>query len=142
MIFTVRAAVPSLNDYIRAERSNRFIAAKLKADIQDRLGWELKPRPEKPLETVADLTVAFILKDRRKDWDNVMFGLKFIQDALVEARILKDDSPAWLNPPRVLFGFDASDPRIIIRLEPGEPFPKAGNAEPLMIAAEYAARFR
>lgn len=140
MIFTIRTKVPTLNEYIKAERANRYIAAKLKADTQEEIGWEIlaaAPRcfSPKPIETVSDMTVVFILADKRKDYDNVMFGLKFIQDALVARGILHDDSPKWLNPPRVFFAYDAADPRIIVEIAPSETYTPPKEVDDIIIKA-------
>lgn len=143
MIFTVRTHIPTLNEYIKAERSNRYIAAKLKAETQERLTWELLPRPPKPpVESPQELDVVFVLADMRKDWDNVAFGLKFIQDALVEAEILKDDSPKYLNPPRVHFAIDKNDPRTVIRIRAADPFTTPPETKDILVAAEYLERFK
>lgn len=142
MIFTIRGKIPTLNEYIKAERTNRYLAAKLKQETQDALGWQmLNGRPPTPLETPQDLAVAFVLKDLRKDYDNVAFGLKFIQDALVEYGWLRDDSPKYLNPPRVFFAVDKADPRTVIRLTVAEPYAPSREAVELLTAAEYLDRF-
>ena len=147
MIFTIRTHIPTLNEYIKAERSNRYIAAKLKAETQEEIGWELlgaAPRGlvPRPLETPQDLAVVFVLSDMRKDWDNIQFGLKFIQDALVEGGWLKDDSPKYLNPPQVFFAIDKADPRTVVKLTAAEPFKPQAKALEILVAAEYEARFR
>ncbi len=68
--------------------------------------------------------VKWIEKDRRRDYDNVMSGIKPILDALVELERIVNDSPKWMDPPTHSFEVDKKDPRIevtISSLEPGTP---------------------
>ena len=82
--------LPSLNDYINACRTNRFKAAKMKANYEDDIGMFLArlPRFEKPV------TIEFhwVEGSKRRDLDNVCFAKKFILDALVKCGKLKDDN--------------------------------------------------
>lgn len=82
--------LPSLNDYVNACRTNRFKAAKMKANYEDDIGMFINrlPRFEEPV------TIGFhwVEENKRRDLDNVAFAKKFILDALVKCGKLKDDN--------------------------------------------------
>lgn len=82
--------LPSLNDYIRICRGNKYEAAKFKRDTEAEIGLFLAklPRFEKPVK----LHFLWIESSKRRDFDNVAFAKKFILDALVKKGKLKDDN--------------------------------------------------
>jgi len=86
----IKLKLPSANDYIEACRRNRFQAAKLKEDTETAIMLFLRrlPKIEKPVK----IEFVWTEDNRRRDLDNIAFGKKFILDALVKARKLKDDN--------------------------------------------------
>lgn len=90
---------PSMNEYINAERRNRFVAAKMKKE------WTKLVRIHMPLgvlcgEAEFPIKVKFIVHEanKRRDVDNVsaMVG-KFCLDGMVKSGILPDDSQKYVN---------------------------------------------
>ena len=93
---------PSLNEYINAERRNRFAAAKIKKEWTERvmdivlaqtLG-DKKPNLKFPT------AVRFIVheQNQRRDIDNVSAMVsKFCLDGMVKAGLLPDDSQKYVN---------------------------------------------
>jgi len=94
-IFTIPCRLISLNQYIEAERSNKYAAA------------NMKKKQTSICATYAKLELQNKLKDKRYDiiclWqfstlgrdpDNVFFAIKFILDGLVNAGIMDDDNCA------------------------------------------------
>jgi len=80
----------NLNDYIRAERANRYIAAKLKADYcKEARPYVSKLRLSKCY--AYDVVCEWITPTKRADSDNIFFGIKFILDAIVNAGCLDTD---------------------------------------------------
>lgn len=90
MKYVIDTKLPSLNDYIRACRSNKFLAAKYKRDIEAEIGVFLTrmPRWSKPIK----IHFHWIEGNKRRDLDNVSFSKKFILDAMVKYGKLKDDN--------------------------------------------------
>ena len=82
--------LPSLNDYIRVCRSNPFQASKFKKDLEQQIGVYVSRLPKftKPIK------IHFHWQEgtKRRDFDNVAAGKKFILDAMVKANRLKDDN--------------------------------------------------
>ena len=90
MKYVIDTKLPSLNDYVRACRSNKFLAAKYKRDIEAEIGVFLTrmPRWSKPIK----IHFHWVEGNKKRDLDNVSFSKKFILDAMVKYGKLKDDN--------------------------------------------------
>lgn len=86
----INGRLPSLNEYIKAERTNRFIAAKVKKQTMEYIGWQINSA--KAIQSPAIYTFHWYVKNARTDPDNIAFAVKFIFDALQEAGKLENDS--------------------------------------------------
>lgn len=92
---TIPMRLPSLNEYIRACRTNVFLANNIKRKTQADIIWYVKNLPtfDKPV------TIKFVwiseVGDRR-DLDNIAFAKKFILDALQECGKLKNDNRKYV----------------------------------------------
>lgn len=99
--FTIWQKLPSLNEVIRANRTNRYAGAKEKRDLQNDIGWAIRlALREKTLHTVEHpvaITFEWWEKTKRRDLDNIASCTKFILDALVENGILKDDNVQYVT---------------------------------------------
>lgn len=82
--------LPSLNEYINVCRTNRYKAAKYKADIEQQIaGFLIKmPTYEHPIK----IHFHWIEGNKKRDLDNVCFAKKFILDAMVKAGKLENDN--------------------------------------------------
>lgn len=82
--------LPSCNEYINACRTNKYLAAKLKSETEEKIGIYLKdvPKYEKPVR----IHFHWIEGNKRRDLDGVCFAKKFILDAMVKYKKLKDDN--------------------------------------------------
>ena len=100
---TVEGRMPSLNDYISAERANRYKAAAMQ---------QRAPR----FERRVTVRTTFYEPDMRRDADNVGFARKFVLDGLVAAGVIKDDSRKYVEqcPDRVLT--DRARPRVVVEV--------------------------
>ena len=80
---------PSLNEYIRVCRGNRYVANKFKQQTQINIGYALNRLPvfTKPVF----VTFTWVEGNMKRDWDNVTYAKKFILDALVQLGKLSDD---------------------------------------------------
>lgn len=86
---------PSLNEYIRECRANRYSGAKMKREIELDISWFFTrlPRFDKPVK----IHFHWVEDNKRRDLDNVCFGKKFILDALVKSGKLKDDNRRFVT---------------------------------------------
>lgn len=114
MTLTIPDELPDLNTYIRVERGNRYAAAKLKKDATQTVAWIAKrlPKVTRPVR----LEITWHCKNRRKDPDNISFGVKFILDGLMEAGVLENDGWGQIRAISHSFEVDAKNPRIEVVL--------------------------
>jgi len=84
----------SLNDYINAERTNRFKAAKIKKQ-QTGMVTLLTRQAKIKLDQSKCYDVIFIWHkpNNRQDHDNIAFAKKFILDGFVAAKLISNDGP-------------------------------------------------
>lgn len=82
--------LPSLNDYIKVCRSNKFQAAKYKRNIEQQIGLFLikMPKYTKPIK----IHFTWIEGNKRRDLDNICFAKKFILDAMQRYGKLENDN--------------------------------------------------
>ena len=88
--YSINMKLPSLNDYTKWCRSNKYLAAKKKADIEQEIGLHLMKMPkwDKPIK----IHFTWIEGNKKRDLDNICFAKKFILDAMVKYGKLKDDN--------------------------------------------------
>jgi len=88
---TIEGEFADLNHYINAERSNRFMGAKIKKDETEKAYWSAKQSKLKPFDKPVSISFYWTMKDKRKDPDNFCFARKFILDGFVQAGLLLGD---------------------------------------------------
>lgn len=90
MKYEINMKLPSLNEYIRACRSNKYVGAKFKKQIEEDISWFLlqMPKYNKPIK----IHFHWVEGNKRRDLDNVCFAKKFILDTMVKLGKLKDDN--------------------------------------------------
>lgn len=87
--------LPSLNEYINAERTNRFIAAKMKKEFTELVAFHCSKL--KPYSEPVWVSCTWHEPNQRRDLDNVYFGVKFLLDGIVKAGAIPDDSQKWVR---------------------------------------------
>lgn len=111
--FVIRGRLPSLNQYINAERTNRYAAAKMKSDLQKLIGAEIRRSNLKQVKPPVKLIYRFYEPNRRRDKDNVAaVAHKFVQDSLVQCGILENDGWDYVEGFSDEFYVDKLSPRI------------------------------
>ena len=115
--FTIRGTLPGLNDYIAAERTSRYQAASMKKQCETIVMHAARSlgkwQPEGPVYMVYH----WYEPNRRRDKDNISgFGRKVIQDALVRAKILRNDGWNDVEGFSDEFEVDKRNPRIVVEL--------------------------
>ena len=121
--FTVEGQLPSLNEYIKAERSTRYAASTMKHQYQNMIVIGIRRAKMKPMQTPVLLTYRFYERAMKRDKDNIAsIAHKFIQDALVVSGIIPDDGWKHIGYPQGIayvdeFYIDKKNPRIEVELE-------------------------
>lgn len=75
---------------------------------------EAKLKPVKNYPVTLDIT--WYEKDRRRDIDNIVYGVKFIADSLVKAKILEDDGQRYVRSIINHVKVDSQNPRIEVEI--------------------------
>lgn len=113
--FTIHGELVSLNKYIDAERSNRFMGAKIKKEQTRLVEWEIKSSKMEPIEGKCDFVFTWRYKNRKQDPDNISFAQKFIFDALVKQGIIGNDGWAEVGTISHFFEVD-KEPSITVKI--------------------------
>lgn len=99
--FTIHAKLPSLNEVISKDRTNRFAGAAYKKDTERIISRYITKALEtgelKPVTTSCTVRIDWHEKTKRRDADNIQSSQKFILDALVSAGVLPDDSRKYVT---------------------------------------------
>ena len=110
-------ALPSLNDYIKACRANKYGGNTVKRGVENYIVYQIKQQL-RGVRFTSPVTMAYTWceKDRRRDKDNVAFAKKFIQDALVASGMLRDDGWDYITGFTDDFRVDKDNPRIEVTI--------------------------
>lgn len=99
--FVIKMKLPSLNEVINKNRTNRHLGAKFKKDIEEYIGFEIKQALTigtlKPVENPCEVYIEWHESTKRRDVDNVQSSQKFIMDSLVSAGVIKDDGRRYVK---------------------------------------------
>lgn len=116
--FTIPGRLPGLNEVIAANRTNRHLGAKLKADTQRMIGRCIMAQlPGLHITRPVGITYCWIERDRRRDLDNIASAKKFIQDALVEQGVLENDGWKCVRELHDWFHVDKKEPRVTVEIK-------------------------
>ena len=99
--FIIKQKLPSLNDTLRYNRSNKYLGAQFKKEIEEAIGWAIRQAlTSGTLHKTTRPVVINILwheKSKRRDVDNIQSSQKFILDALVKKGVLVDDNRNYVK---------------------------------------------
>lgn len=86
----------TLNEYIEAERSNKYSGAKIKKEQTNNVC--LLARNKLKLNTgLYDVNFTWIKPDNKIDHDNIAFAKKFILDGFVKAGAIENDNCKYIR---------------------------------------------
>lgn len=115
---TIPGRLTGLNEYIADERTNRYKAAKLKRKNEDIIATAIKQQLRGiEVKSPVEMHYLWVEPDRRRDRDNIAFAKKFVQDALVNAGVLRDDGWNHVVGFSDRFGVDKINPRIEVLIK-------------------------
>lgn len=112
----INGRLPGRNEAENAARTHWAVGAKLKKEATELVQWEAIRQHIKPYAGVTIVEVTFYEKDSRRDADNIISGLKYILDGLVNAKIIVNDTRGYvmlkINPIKV----DKKAPRVEVQI--------------------------
>lgn len=99
MKITIPTGLTTLNEYVNAERRNRYIGAKIKHQQTDICRQFVQSAMAKGVRFNWPCTLHFTwhLKNKRKDPDNVAFAKKFILDGMQQAGFAENDNAKYIT---------------------------------------------
>jgi len=105
--------LPGFNEYSDKERIHRQTAAKFKKATQETIGWSiLQQLRGVSFDKPVWITYRWFEPNRLRDKSNTSMAMKFIEDALVECRVLKGDGWARVEGFEHHFAIDKNNPRV------------------------------
>lgn len=115
--FEIDKRLMGLNEYTKLNRKNKYVANEAKQREQAYIMWCIK-------EQLGNLSIkrpvighfTWIEENKRRDLDNICFAKKFILDALVDAKVLKDDNRKIVTNFTDSFEY-ANKSKVIVELE-------------------------
>lgn len=117
--FTIHSRLAGMNDFINAQRKNKYAGAEFKCSQQEIVAHEIRRQLHGvKIRRPVRISYIWIERDKRRDLDNVSgFGHKVVQDALVQCKVLKNDGWAEIVGYRDYFEVDKERPRVVVSIE-------------------------
>lgn len=97
MKFFIPGTLPSLNEVIEANRRNKYAGAMLKRETQKLIEAYIYISNLTPVDYPVVIELSWQEPNNRRDVDNIQSSKKFILDALVEMKILPNDTRKWVT---------------------------------------------
>ena len=94
--FVIEGRLPGANEFINAGYRNRFAANSMKAKTEQKVVEAIEKYGRPHFEKPVKLGFVWFEPNGKKDCDNVAFAKKFVQDALVKAGVIEDDSRKYV----------------------------------------------
>lgn len=112
--YIIDMKLPSLNDYIRVCRANKFNANKYKAKLEKEIGLFLAKMPK--WDNPIKIHFHWIEGTKKRDLDNICFAKKFILDSMVKNGKLTDDNRRYVTAFTDTFEYSDAT-RVILEIE-------------------------
>jgi Holliday junction resolvase RusA-like endonuclease len=114
----IEGSLPTLNEYINTERSNKYAGAKLKKKTEQAIKAWIKRSEVKPVGSYPiHMEYTWYCKDKRTDKSNISsMGQKLIEDSLQKAGIIRNDGWGEIANFEHAFLVDKKHPRIEVVL--------------------------
>lgn len=115
---TIPGTLPGLNEYISAERSNKYQAAQMKKQAEYVIIQTIRTQLRNvTIHVPIIINYLWVEKNARRDKDNIAFAKKFIQDGLVKAGIIGNDGWEWIDGFTDEFSIDKKNPRVEVLIK-------------------------
>ena len=116
----IKGRLIGLNEYVAAERTNRYKAAQIKRDTEELITLSLIDANEAgTLHShihPCELWITWVEPNHRRDIDNISFATKMIQDAMVRAGVFPDDNSKFICLLHHTVAYDNNNPRVEITI--------------------------
>ena len=121
MLYSIQVSgrLDGLNEYTKANRSNRYAGANMKKKNEGKVISAIRAAglEGKRIKPPVRITIDWYEPNRRRDLDNIAFAKKFILDGIVKAGLLDNDNWEFVEGFIDYFYIDKANPRIEIVIE-------------------------
>ena len=121
--FEIPGRLDAMNEYTDANRSNPYVGARMKKANQEKVEKAIDAANLIPMRCPVHIHVTWIEGIRPgaekfvpRDKDNIRSGIKYIQDALIAKKIIRNDSYRNVTPSDS-YMLNRNNPRIIVEIE-------------------------
>lgn len=115
--FEIKEKLPSLNEYTKACRSNKFLGAKMKEDVEISIWGYIKEQlGNTKITEPVQISFTWVEDNKKRDLDNICFAKKFILDALVKSNVLQNDTHKYVTGFSDEFKYE-DKPKVIIKIK-------------------------
>lgn len=112
--FTIPGRFPGLNEYTARNRSTPYAGARMKRACTGAAAEAATGHGR--IEGPYSLRVTWYERDRRRDVDNIEYGVKFILDGMVHAGTVGGDSQEYVRRIEHEVRVDKTNPRIEVEV--------------------------
>ena len=121
--FTIPGRLEGLNNLILADRTNRFMGAKVKRSNTDLCAWAIRAAKLQKVERYpVTIWIRWTEPNGRRDPDNVASAKKYVLDGLQTAGIIENDGAKQIRGFVDSFEIDSRNPHVTVEIyEAGEP---------------------
>ena len=117
MKFVIYGRLDGLNEYTKSCRGNAYGANNMKKRNQESVIWAIREHKLPKIDKYPiKLNIVWYEPNKRRDIDNVTFAVKFILDAMVEEKVIIDDSQKYVSEISHIVKVDKEDPRIEVEI--------------------------
>lgn len=115
--FTIPGRLPGLNELINKARTDKYAAAKQKADVDGLVMLQIKRQmPQFKTDKQVDIVFTWIEPNKRRDKDNICSAKKFILDSLQKAGTIRGDGWKHIRNFRDDFAIDKRSPGVTVEI--------------------------
>ena len=112
----IRGKLPSLNEVISANRSNKYAGSSQKKKVENNIIAQIKSQTLCKFERIS-ISFTWYEENKKRDFDNVASAVKFILDSLVKCEVIPNDGWKHLEPElNHRFFVDKENPRCEIEI--------------------------
>ena len=99
--FIIDQRVPGMNELINANRTNKYVGAKMKKETEEMISFYIYNAVNngllKPIQDACIVNITWCERTKKRDSDNIQSGQKFILDALQKTNIIPNDSQRYVK---------------------------------------------
>ena len=115
--FEINQKLPSLNEYTKACRANKYTGAQMKQEIETQIWADVKQQLKGlKVSNPVKINFTWVEENKKRDLDNICFAKKFVLDALVKTKVIENDTQNHVVGFSDTFQYDKKG-KVIVEIE-------------------------